>query len=346
MVNTMKSYRLFFKYFSGVLSLIVVSSCLDPIEITGVEATEDRVFINSQLDAGATSQLLTMAQVTPFGTFDFDVLSGAEVTLFEDDLVIGSYEEQNPGVYRLENPNGIGETGKSYHVEIALPNGKQIVSRPDRIPEIIPIDSASFNFPNNRSIDISVFTDIPDFNGYIRWTYDELYIFPEVFCGFLDPTNVCYVIPFSNNQNIELLDLTNFNADRIEDYVIHTELDLDPIEYTTRHYFNVYQRSISEQAFNYWRSVEGVTELGGTVFDVPPAPVQGNFYNPEDSTEIVLGYFEAASVDTARTFILGETFRRRTSSNRVCSAFGAGPIPCCNCLSIRGASLDRPFWIE
>ena len=129
---------------------------------------------------------------------------------------------------------------------------------------------------------------------------ENIYMVSEIFCGPLDPTNTCYIPDFYDDGNIILLDGRN-----VRDELTHTQkLTQKSINATfgQKQYFNTLQSSITKEAFEYWQEVDQLSNQVGSIFDVAPAPIRGNIYNVADEDEVVLGYFEAASIDTARVF--------------------------------------------
>ena len=71
--------------------------------------------------------------------------------------------------------------------------------------------------------------------------------------------------------------------------------------FQAKHYFNFIKSSISQEAYTYWSKLDGIVNRQGSIFDVPPAAVEGNIIS--NTGEVVLGFFEAISVDTSRVFL-------------------------------------------
>ena len=65
----------------------------------------------------------------------------------------------------------------------------------------------------------------------------------------------------------------------------------------------VKQYALNEESYNYWKDHEKINENLGTLYDPQPYVIKGNIYNPEDENEIVLGFFDASSVQGKRIFI-------------------------------------------
>jgi hypothetical protein len=73
--------------------------------------------------------------------------------------------------------------------------------------------------------------------------------------------------------------------------------------FNSRYSLNVRQYALSEEAYNYWKELKKVTEDLGTFFDPLPSTLRGNIHNIDDENEIVLGYFDAFTVQEQRIFI-------------------------------------------
>ena len=66
----------------------------------------------------------------------------------------------------------------------------------------------------------------------------------------------------------------------------------------------VWQMSISDRAYNFWNLFFIQTTNFGGPFDTPPAPVEGNVFNPIDANEQVLGFFGVSKISTATVVVV------------------------------------------
>lgn len=73
-----------------------------------------------------------------------------------------------------------------------------------------------------------------------------------------------------------------------------------------KHKLKVYQHSLTEEAYNFFRIMEQQKETTGTVLDPPPAEVKGNMFNVDDENEQVIGFFDASAVSVKEVTILRE----------------------------------------
>ncbi len=132
---------------------------------------------------------------------------------------------------------------------------------------------------------------------------DEAYFWDLTF--FPNPFNQgpppCIVFGFPDPERITLIngDLLNSPGGKSTQVIAKRIVD---ISFLSRHYFTVRQLSISKDAYDYWRKVRELLNNTGSVFDSPPAPIQGNLYNVNNPDEVVLGYFEVGKAKVSRIY--------------------------------------------
>jgi len=346
-----------------IVLIVLMSSCLDPIVIDVSAENTSRLVVAGQLNDSGEKQIIRLSTSLPFGNKSTSPVTGAQIQLC--DLGLGlceDYYEEEEGVYSLWANNITPTPGHEYYITIDLENGSQYESSPQILPLPQKADSVYYNFERKNTTDkfgveritdvINVFIDTKlDRSGgtqFFRWNYDELYIFPDESCGPLEPVLTCYVPIEGDNQNITLFSSDLVDQDKILGINVAIKNTFPLIEFRSRHYFNVYQYSISEEAFTYWTRVKSIILQAGTVIDIPPASIPGNIRNINDSSDRVLGFFEVASRDIQRTFLFPSDFKENISQFEICSRFDRrnwGP-ECCDCTTIPNASLVRPEWIK
>jgi len=324
--------RISLKYWIAILALISSTSCLDPIEFD-VEENPNILVVDAVLNLTESTQQVILSRTLPF-----------EQKFFNPDVNL-----------RLEE-------GETYILRITTAGGQRYASTPEVMPVLQRADTADSRFERekvtlNTGVEITtdvlntyLSTDITariDEEVFLKWYYDELYLFTEILCGPLDPVLTCYVPIDGNNQAFSLVRSSNVGGSRIEDVRVARKTEFPLTEFGNRHYFIIYQQSITKGAYEYWSKVQEVTRQQGTVFDKPPAAISGNIFNTEDPEDRVLGYFELMAVDTIRPFIFPAAFKEAITTETLCS-FTSGTFgpECCNCLRLPMASLDRPSWIN
>ena len=350
------------KYTLGIAVFFLwFTACIDPFEFD-TSSSPSILVVDGQFTTSGGMQELRISSTLPFGDKFFDPVSGAEVTLHHDEEA-EKYDEVDPGVYRLSGDGIIGVSGEEYFVEFKI-NGETYRSTPAIMPSPQPADTAFYRveedivFQNNgiqrlaKVINVFIDTDIrraEDKSGvYIKWLIDELYLFTDLVCSVFDNALTCYIPLATVNQNIQLFGSTDEGIDRLNAIKVFTKSIIPLVEFTGRHYFNVYQQAITKEAFEYWSLVQAVSVQEGTVFDTPPASIPGNIVNVNDESDKVLGFFELTSVDTVRTFIYAFEFKELYSLTVYCNPIRRFELKpeCCECRTIPNATTIRPVWVR
>jgi hypothetical protein len=87
---------------------------------------------------------------------------------------------------------------------------------------------------------------------------------------------------------------TKSRQQHLEEYQVHSRVLAPDDEFLEMHYFTVYQKVISQEAYDYWERIEIVASQSGDLFDQPPVTVEGNIFEKENPENFVLGYFEVS----------------------------------------------------
>ncbi len=335
--------------------LLLVQGCIEPVTFRGDES-EPTLVVAGLIVPHHQPLEIQLSLTSPFGTF-YETVSGAQVKLYDALGHRESYEEvgESPGLFRLSPQIIQVQPGKSYFVEIILADGSTYRSTPEVVPPMVRADSLSYDItieeiPTNTGgfqerglVNIYVNVPLPTENqkAHLKWSIEEAYSFTDLACGGLDLSNTCYFNKgITDPQTLRLFS----NAENDAGYLSQFKLASVPLfpfyEYEGRHYFSVYQYNLTPAAFRYWEDVEKIINLGGSLFDPPPAAINGNIYNINEPEE-VLGYVAAASADTIRFPTLpGDIYKYiRFPDHCLGKNFGAphpeDPTECCFCQSFQ-----------
>jgi hypothetical protein len=280
-------------------------------------------------------------------------LEGATVKVLDD--AGGSFEflETSPGVYTREMQ---GEAGKAYHVEVVLPDGKTILSKPEVLKKAPSIGAVSAEvvdesylsntgkFIEEQKLILSMNTTAagPQ-QRFLRWRAEAEYEFKEAYPGALN-TKLCYVKNNVDLNNISVYDAEDFAGGEInEQQVLKTDFNY---RFADMFCFHLFQYAISEAEYKYWQGVNDIVNIDGSLFDPPPGTVRGNLYFKDDPGELVLGYFSVAGVAYRREFINSQTLG--IFMERKCHGLSFRPqyAECMECLKILNSTTERPpYWI-
>ncbi len=345
-------------FITTVLALLIgISSCIDEIKLN--VDTEQRSLV---VDGFVTDSLgdfqLKLSQSSVIGIGNDNILDpipNATVALMDTDGETYPYVEsiESPGIYELFNFKA--ERGKSYFVDIVLPDGKHYQSTPAELRSSSKIDNISYDvneetFRDNAGelvteniISAKIATDFSDaaVPPFLRWRVSGQYQVQENFPMALNPKR-CYVSVNLDINDIRIFDATQVNGNELFEQVI-AEAAYD-FRFGEQFCFHVSQFSISEEEYNYWRNIKEIIDIDGSLFDPPPGTVVGNIRNVDDPDDVAVGYFSVASIFFRRYFVNRD--ETRVSVRSKCEGFFLRvPFACDDCLLLNNSTTVKPdYW--
>ena len=214
--------------------------------------------------------------------------------------------------------------GFSFRVSVITPDGKQYYSQYEKLTPCPPVGNIHYDIQSHETSDPDVTEDgvqfYVDFNGqgdygnYYRWVVEETYEYHSTWpiTRYTDNTGThkLYKADYSfftcyktdDIQDIFILSTKGLDKNRYQNYPLNFVND-----HTQRLMYKysllVKQYSISESAYNFWKKLRENNKESSGLFAKQPSQVNGNIYNPNDTTEVVLGYFGVSSVTTRRIMV-------------------------------------------
>ncbi|HKK76688.1 MAG TPA: DUF4249 domain-containing protein [Saprospiraceae bacterium] len=291
-------------------------------------------------------------------------VQGAVVSILNGDGEEAFYTESNeiPGTYLLPFGSMPAEVGQSYQLRTLLTDGSQYESAFEQMPaQPGNLEQVYYKFENRQVLNegailteelvINIFADVdlsqaPSEPYFLRWDVEEVYKlsptdFPDPF-GFIPAP--CYVYVYTSGDDLQLYDGRANQAARLTGLPLSfQEIDETFVE---KHWFSVYQRSLTPESFDYFNKIDQLLANTGTIFDTPPAPVPGNFHNLQQAEEEILGYFTVASSQVKRF----ATFRHEIPIELLDECLYQSwkpsaedyPRRCLRCETVRNSTFVRP----
>ncbi|MEO1449583.1 MAG: DUF4249 domain-containing protein [Bacteroidota bacterium] len=340
------------------------SGCIREIDFE-LPADSLVVVMDGHIHAGPGPYEIDISLSSPYGREATKPLEGVAVWLVneagEEEVFV--QDPASPGKYICEGQLIRGEVGAAYHIQGTLPDGTSFHSEPETIPFPTKITNIDYSFREVRTINrsgiireewfaaVEVGTQFPLLKEgpYLRWETDEMWVFRELDQGNpLVSPKTCYITETSDPQRIDV-----FNGQLIKTSIWdEQEVIFRPLDFTFKdlHYFNVYQFTTSAKALEYWERLERVANQQGSIFDVPPALIRGNIRQDDNPDALILGYFEAVTIDTARAF--STPFDLPNIDFPGFCDFRGGftnyqiPDACFECLLYPEATLERPDYLD
>lgn len=320
-----------------------LSACINPFEAEVNQEVKGLV-VSASLTTFPGLQEVRLSRPATYTTRSlYYVVSNAQVWV-EDELGQKQFffeTTKNTGLYLPENRDFVGEVGKTYVLHIVTSDNQSYASKPEKLkatpaikkiyPEAIIAEDAILGEALS-GYKILLDTDDPATVGdYYRWTW--VHYESQGFCltftgiplGGTDLTLVglaCCEIPCWDIQRC-YINCTNVLSDALVNGRTISRQPINSIPYCPRDYYiEIQQRSISRDAFNYWRAVDQLSSNNGSIFDTAPAAVHGNLSCTSDSTQLVYGLFEVSDVSETGLFI-----NRIPTQSSIPAVFTCTPTP-------------------
>ncbi|WP_194975778.1 DUF4249 domain-containing protein [Aquiflexum lacus] len=295
-----------------IVWLFLVSSCIDRLDFIG-DTVEGQIIIYGLLSAGENTHTVNVGSSRSLGFTQIGI-PNAEVNLLVLDGGTLRYTSLGNGNYELHNFNPI--EGQSYSLEVKV-GEKVFRSSFQEIPNSIGTDSLSYEVgyePFRTTVNEHVFkvftkTQLPQDNepAYLRWIVEETSYWELVWInapGIPPPMPPpCFIFDIMEPARINLFNGSTSKTQNIDQLLATRKMDnsfLYPM------FISVKQLSINREAFEYWERIKIVIENQGSLFDIPPAPINGNIKNVNDPNDKVLGFFEVAKSQVTRFYVTSE----------------------------------------
>ncbi|MEM0993867.1 MAG: DUF4249 family protein [Bacteroidota bacterium] len=360
-----------FRTFS-ILLLAVAFSCLDKIDLETPKGLDDSVEIRGELVMGDPAEITVfLERVFNFDISSFSVIRAQSVLLIDEagNSVEVPFRQDGVHFYRFSDPNDPVkiEFDRQYKIRVGLFDGRvfesdfEVMTRPVQGGQLQARPVAQQRLDPNgdlRTFDVVGFSVDAPLLIKETGTYARLHWVPErtfkVTDSMLIPdfvSKTCYITTSIDLTGFYLFDGTTVKADSINRFGL-SDVSVN-YEFAEGYYYTIFQRSLSEGSFNYWRQIQQVFAADGNIFSAPVGRISSNIKNVDDPSQEAFGYFSAFSQDTLRLYVSPEEV----------SGFGfdvtkACPRPpvegrpcplsvCCDCAGEVGSQTTVPdFWVE
>lgn len=340
---------------------LLLSSCLDEIELKNQRFETKAVIIQGRLILGAPS----MVEVSVQRIGDFDGaqtavhIGSAKVSLERTDGASIELPEINSAkLYRASIPSNQGtfkvQAGQNYRIKVSLLDGRQYESEFEPLVAVPELEKTNYFIEDLTFQDKKGFLNTAPFlrfwvnsklraNGNsdktrLRWEVNAVYRLTD------NTRKVCYNYEPQRVEKVLIYDAPAFQVDRLDTFKL-VDVRLDH-RFAEGIYLTVLQESLSPTAFRYWDQVKALAERSGSMFEEPAGKIVSNLRSKNPKEE-VYGYFYATAQDTLRMYIRPGQVGDPKKYCPLPPTDRIGPTPCDNCLLTTGSTLTKPnFWIE
>lgn len=340
----------------GCVYAFSMLGCVDEIRFN-IDTDERKISLDGLLSDSLMTQTINLSYSSIIGVGNDNIqppVEGAVVEIKDGEGNSFLFEEVSPGTYERFMA---GEIGRSYQVEISLPDGNKIMSRPIIMQPSVPVDSLAYsieavaeinpsgNLVSANFMNVRAITRIRDgIRPFLRWRAQGVYEFREEYSGALN-VRWCYVRENLDINNLVIGDTRGLaNGFDFQEDILTKELDG---KFFYQYALEILQYSMSEEEYTYWDNISSILNRDGSIFNPPPGTVRGNLFDPNDSDNEILGFFSVASVTFKRDIITPNNLGF-SSIPKTCFSFrsAARQIQACSdCTVLSGSTQERPpYW--
>ena len=303
------------------LILFFLSSCIEEFDAATTEF-DDIIVIEATVTNELKRQRILLSRTFRFEDNGPINETGATVEVMTSTNNRFSFTEASPGTY-LSDIEFRAEPGISYQLSVSTSNGRtyiskdtQLTSNSSRIDNVYALKEID----ENGAETIGIYVDSSDPTNSSRFygfEFEETYriIAPYwVPNGFIvtnqDPfqftvgrrtqeERVCYATVNSKGRLVTNTDL--LQEDRVSQFLIKS-IPTDDIRLSSRYSIEVQQYTQSNEAYNFYRTMNSLSNSESLFSQIQPGFLAGNISSVDDPDEKILGFFEVSSVTKERLF--------------------------------------------
>ena len=320
------------------LFLILLDGCVDRFDIP-ITAALERLVVDGLITDQPGPYTVKLYNSIPLQDQleKINWVTGASVTLFDNEGNTEWMTETSPGNYQTTAGGMQGVIGKSYYIRIVLRDDTIYESEPELLQAPGEITSLYYEFHQNENPYLSdkvtstngfqVFLDakVDPSQPYIRWrwtgtfsirAYPEFQVKyvpirtpvpdPPPCSGYIAPRGrlenvgpcTCCTCWFSDHSVTPLLSDKKFIGDGTLTRIPLAFVEASRRTMHEKYFLAVEQMSVSEVAYDFWTKVKKQQAIGSDLFQTPPAATLGNITRVSDSGIPVIGLFGASAIRT------------------------------------------------
>ncbi|OBR40930.1 hypothetical protein A9200_13940, partial [Maribacter hydrothermalis] len=305
------------------------SSCIEPFVVETVDFNSALVIEATITDENKNQEILVSR------TFALDTTGiygerGAHVSVTDTNGAVYDFEESEEGKY-ISNVSFAAQAGLGYSLSVTTVDGSVYSSDEVVTPQPTQIDNlyAERDFKDgevNEGIFIYVDSeDLTNSNEYYRYVYEETYkiiapywspldayvisrVVPDIRVGTFDreeDERICYNTVTS--KNVIQIEASNYNNNRINKFSIRF-IDRDNTILASRYSILVKQFVESRAAFNYYETLQSLSDSESSLYQVQTGFIEGNLHSVTNKNENVIGFFQVSSSAEKRIFFEFEDY--------------------------------------
>ena len=304
--------------------LMCCRGCIDPYT-PDINDNQVTLVVEALISESPGVYTVTLSRSSPLNDTTTYVVTGALVSIFDNQGGIMDFDEEEEGTYSRWIEPGEVVRGRDYWLHVETADGEIYESDPEQLPASPPaIDSVYWEFETVGTADpdrplegIRFYLDVDgeaDQSRNYRWVLEETWEYHAVhyiqyyYDGTLSKWPEPYVYYTCwKSERIPAIYIASTKAlerNALKKIPLHFVSD-ETHRLEERYSLLVKQYSLSDRAYEYWLQVQRQNQETGGIYETQPDRIPGNIHNVNDEDEQVLGYFDLSSVSEKRIFVEG-----------------------------------------
>jgi len=304
-----------------IISFVLCNSCVDEYW-PELDKYENLLVIDGYISNEPGPYTIKLSLSSKVEEIKIIPVSNAIITIMDDQGVSEVLTESEPGTY-VTSINGIqGEIGRKYKIAIITADGQSYTSEFEKLLQHTEIESinAELEYHEQEGLThnligyqfyLNTFQAISDTNYFLTrlestYEYHADFLIRFIYDGTLRP--------FANSDSLQacwrtenMAEIFTYSTINLTDPIVR-DYPLIYVSTESRRLYIKYslqakQFTLSENAFQFWNSVNEQNSNQGGLYNTQPYQIRGNVYNINDGDEPVLGYFTVAGVSKKRIFV-------------------------------------------
>ena len=306
-----------------IFALVLLMGCIDPVDVD-LETQKKHLVVEAYFTNEAKLNYVRLSYSQPHSVPYNEFEEHAFVTISSAEGEVYVFRYDKAGFYYPEaGAMAYGVPGHTYVLNINV-GSKTYRSEQIMMNEPLPIDAVHFEvdeqtyaFPGVREKELYTgynvlvnYKDPAEYKNFLRWSFSTQYEVNTQPWDYIDPMTGlpapkdCCIQCFLY-EKLELLKVADDRLVNGRDVKNKAVLFIPFEKYLgVKNKLTIYQHSITEEAYDFFRILELQKNSTGTVFDPPPAEVKGNIKNAADENDVVLGFFDVSGVSVKQITIL------------------------------------------
>jgi len=295
-----------------MLLVCILGACIEPYDPPLNDADINHLVVDGFVNTSQGIATVTLTRTRPVKSSEaVPPVTGAFVAIEDDNGSNYPLYETASGFYSGEIHDASIE--RLYRLVIRTNDNREYASDFITVLETPAIDSVTWSVETD-GVEIAVNThDATGLSRHYRWKYVETYAYhPHFNSLFMFEGDEIIYRPaqesiFTCWKSAESADIKINSTKHLEESVVSRFpiifIPQGSIRLSVKYSALVQQYALTEEAYDYWLSLERSTEHLGGLFDPLPSEVIGNIHNTKNPLEPVIGFFGGGSVQESRMFM-------------------------------------------